>query len=206
MLEYVSTMKEAVLELNERIAVRVSNLRAERKLSLDALATRSGVSRSMISLVERGETSPTAVVLQKLAAGLGVSLVTLFDAPHESTAVPASPVARHDDQPEWRDPGSGYVRRSVSPPGVAQPQRIAEVHFPAGARVAFEGEPRGTVLHHQVWVLSGAIDVTHGKERFSLREGDCLALRVERPMMYHNPTRKPARYAVVQVTENVAGR
>src|SRR5262249_39036124 len=56
--------------VNQRIAVRVRQLRTARDMSLDALAERSGVSRSMISLIERGETSATAVLLEKLAAGL----------------------------------------------------------------------------------------------------------------------------------------
>ena len=102
-------------ELNERIAERVRDLRVAQGLSLEALATKSGVSRSMISLVERGESSPTAVVLDKLATGLGVVLASLFDAPAAAEA-PTGPIARRDEQPEWRDPASGYVRRSVSPP------------------------------------------------------------------------------------------
>jgi transcriptional regulator with XRE-family HTH domain len=67
--------------LHERIATRVRQMRAERGLTLEALAETSGVSRSMISLIERGESSPTAVVLEKLATGLGVMLPDLFEAP-----------------------------------------------------------------------------------------------------------------------------
>ena len=92
-------MKEPSSNLNQRIAGRVRELRAAKTLSLDALATKSGVSRSMISLVERGESSPTAVVLEKLAAGLNVSLASLFDPPATEEQVP-SPVARRKDQTE----------------------------------------------------------------------------------------------------------
>src|SRR4029453_2228359 len=80
-LDNLSIMKEVASDLSQRIAERVRSLRAERGLSLEALAARSGVSRSMISLVERGESSPTAVVLEKLATALGVTLASLFDAP-----------------------------------------------------------------------------------------------------------------------------
>src|SRR3989475_7693791 len=131
-------MGETASDLNQRIAERVRELRAARGLSLDALASKSGVSRSMISLVERGESSPTAAVLEKLAGGLGVVLASLFDAPAAAAQAPSGPVARRDDQPQWRDPASGYVRRNVSPPGVPQPMQIVEVRFPAGGRVAFE--------------------------------------------------------------------
>lgn len=65
MLENKSNMKEQEpVPLNDRIARRVRELRAARGLSLEALAAQSGVSRSMISLIERGESSPTAVVLE----------------------------------------------------------------------------------------------------------------------------------------------
>jgi transcriptional regulator with XRE-family HTH domain len=196
----------ASASLNARIADRVRELRAARGLSLDALATRSGVSRSMISVIERGESSPTAVVLEKLSVGLGVPLASLFDAPADGDALPTGPVARRVDQPAWRDPASGYVRRNVSPSGVGQPFQIVEVEFPPKARVAFETGPRDVRVDQQVWVLEGCIDVTWGDERFRLRDGDCLAMQLDRPVMFHNATRKPARYAVVLASEPTARR
>jgi len=66
-------------DINSRIADRVRALRADAGMSLEALAGKCDVSRSMISLIERGESSPTAVVLEKIAAGLGVSLAALFE-------------------------------------------------------------------------------------------------------------------------------
>jgi transcriptional regulator with XRE-family HTH domain len=198
-------MEATASGLNQRIAERVRELRAAQALSLDALASKSGVSRSMISLIERGESSPTAVVLEKLAAGLSVMLASLFDAPAAARA-PSGPVARRDDQPQWQDPASGYLRRNVSPPGVPQPMQIVEVQFPPGGRVAFEAGVRDMRVHQQVWVLEGAIDVTLGVERHRLREGDCLAMQLDRPTMFHNPARKPARYAVVIASDTPSRR
>lgn len=202
MVDTSSTMGEAASELNQRIAERVRELRAGQGLSLETLAGKSGVSRSMISLIERGESSPTAVVLEKLAAGLGVMLASLFDSPAAAAQTPSGPVARRDDQPLWRDPASGYLRRNVSPRGAAQPMQIVEVRFPAGGRVAFETGGRDMRVHQQVWVLEGTIDVTLGDERHRLREGDCLAMQLDCPTMFHNPTRKPTRYAVVIASED----
>jgi transcriptional regulator with XRE-family HTH domain len=190
-------MKEKALDLNQRIAGRVRELRAAHGLSLAALADRCAVSRSMISLVERGESSPTAVVLEKLSAGLGVTLASLFDPPANHARKKDGPLARRADQPSWRDPASGYVRRNVSPPGGAQPMQIVEVQFPAGGRVAFDNGGRDRRVHQQVWVLAGSMDITVGTERHRLETGDCLAMELDRPTMFHNPTRKAARYAVV---------
>src|SRR2546430_7794973 len=179
MMDSKSIMEETASDLNQRIAERVRELRAAHGFSLDALAGKSGVSRWMISLIERGEPSPTAVVLEKLAAGLGVMLASLFDSPAAAAPAPRGPVARRDDQPQWQDPASGYRRRNVSPPGVPQPMQIVEVQFPPRRRVAFENGGGDIRVHQQVWVLEGTIDVTLGAERHRLRAGDCLAMQLD---------------------------
>jgi transcriptional regulator with XRE-family HTH domain len=196
-------MKETSPGLDARIAGRVRELRAARALSLDALAARSGVSRSMISVIERGRGSATAVVLEKLAAGLDVTLAALFDPPSASTG---GPVARRAEQPAWRDPASGYLRRNVSPSGTSHPMQLVEVEFPPRARVAFESGPRDQRVYQQVWVLDGTIDVTVGDTRHRLRTGDCLAMQLGAPTMFHNPSRRTARYAVVTAPEIPARR
>jgi transcriptional regulator with XRE-family HTH domain len=199
-LEQSSTMTEDTpSSLHERIAGQVRQLRAARGLSLDALASHCGVSRSMISLIERGESSPTAVVLERLACGLGVPLAALFDA---APATAADPVARLAAQPLWRDPASGYLRRNVSPAGT--PVRIVEVEFPAGAEVAYETGARSPRVHQQIWVLEGRMQIRLGDTAHELATGDCLAHALDRPIVYSNPTRRPARYAVVLVHEAAA--
>ena len=183
----------ALAGVHERIAARVRDLRAAQGLSLEALAQISGVSRSMISLIERCESSPTAVVLERLATGLGVSLASLFDAPQPQL----DPVARLADQPLWQDPHSGYIRRNVSPAGAASPLQIVEVMFPPKARVTYETGAREVTVHQQVWVLDGQMEVTVGSTLHRLGTGDCLALVLTQPLSYFNPTQQITRYAVV---------
>jgi transcriptional regulator with XRE-family HTH domain len=186
-------------DVNARIAARVGRLRAERGHTLDALAERSGVSRSAISAIERGAANPTAVVLERLATGLDVPLASLFDGPAR-TATPAAtpgPLVRRADQLRWRDPQSGYVRRNVSPPGWPSPIRITEVELPPGATVAYETAERAVVIDQQLWVLAGEVEVTVGDEVHRLATGDCLAMRVDRPTAFHNPGDRVVRYAVV---------
>lgn len=194
-------MKEAVRDppasaATTRIAQRVSALRQQRGLSLEALAQRCNVSKSMISLIERGESSPTAVVLERLAAGLGVALASLFD----DGAAPASPLSRRDNQWHWRDPASGYIRRNLSPPNHPSPLRLAAVELPPGAGVLFDSVQRPTDIHQQVLVLDGVVEVTSGDEHFRLEAGDCLAMRLDRNNGFRNPGRKAARYIVAIAT------
>lgn len=183
--------------INGRIAKRVHSLRAGFGLSLDALAAKSSVSRSMLSLIERGESSPTAVVLEKIATALGVTLASLFD---DATA-PPRPLSRAAERFAWRDPQSGYVRTNISPPNFPSPIQIIEVTFPAGAKVAYETGPREVATHQQIWLQRGNLELTIGRTTHKLEEGDCLAMRLDEPVTFRNRTRKSARYIVV-ITAN----
>jgi transcriptional regulator with XRE-family HTH domain len=185
------------MDINHLIAQRLRELRDAQGFSLAALAERSGVSKSNISLIERGESSATATVLDKLSAALGVTVASLFEKPAEDAP---SPVSRCEDQPVWTDPGSGYVRRNLSP-AVYSPIQLVEVSFPAGQRVAYETSTRDVDVHQQVWIIEGTMEVTVGESTWTLATGDCLAMRLDQPIAYHNPTGKPARYLVSLVTQ-----
>lgn len=188
-------------DINARIAKRVRARRADLGMSLDALAAECGVSRSTISLVERGETSPTAVVLEKIATGLGVPLASLFD----DDSASAEPVSRRGDRTIWRDPQSGYVRCNISPANVPSPIQLVEVMLPAGASVAYETGARDVRIHQQIWVQDGVIEVTLGNLTYHLSADDCFAMQLNQPITYHNPTNQAARYIVVVATEPVYG-
>jgi transcriptional regulator with XRE-family HTH domain len=183
--------------INSRIAHRVRALRTELGLTLDALAAKCDVSRSMLSLVERGESSATAVVLEKISAGLGVPLAALFD----DSSAPASPVSRRDDRKAWRDPQSGYVRCNISPANFSSPIQIVNVTLPAGAKVAYETGARDTTVHQQIWIQTGSIEVSVGRVTYRLHEDDCLAMQLNEPTTFRNRTRKPARYIVVVASD-----
>jgi transcriptional regulator with XRE-family HTH domain len=188
---------EAASPINARIAGRVRALRDARGLSLDALAAKCAVSRSMLSVIERGESSPTAVVLEKIATGLGVPLARLFD---DVTAL-ASPVSHSSERTSWRDPQSGYVRRNISPPNFPSPIQVVEVLLPPGARVAYETGAREVSIHQQIWVQEGELEVRVGRLTHQLGEDDCLAMQLSEPTAFRNTGRRATRYIVVLSTE-----
>lgn len=186
--------------LHERIAETLRTLRAERGLSLESLAQASGVSRSALSLIERGQSSPTAIVLDKIAAGLGITLGKLFSQSGGANGAPVTPLARRAEQIAWTDPGSGYVRRAVSPMNFPSPVQLVDVEFPPGARVAFESVSPTPDFHQQVWILDGEMTLTTGDVTWHLKTGDCLAMTLEQPTIFYNPTSHFTRYCVVMVS------
>ncbi len=182
------------MDITTRLARRLKTLREAQGWSLEALAERSGVSRSNISLIERGQSSPTATVLDRLSAGLGVTLASLFEEP-APPAAPASPLARVAEQPLWTDPASGYVRRNVSP-SAPSPIQLVDVRFPAGQRVAYDATPRDEAVHQQVWMIDGVMSLSVGGSAWRLEAGDCLAMTLDVPIVFHNPGPREARYLV----------
>ncbi len=188
------------IELDQRLGMRIKTLRQARNLTLDMLAGRSGVSRAMISRVERGESSATAALLDRICAGLGIVLSALFrDDDH------AGPLVRRADQPVWTDPASGYVRHNVSPPGTGSGIEIVDVEMPAGARVLLDAPRSGFRLDQQIWVLAGEIVIGIGEREHRLGAGDCLAMLLDGPISFHNPGEGPARYAVVLTAADSRG-
>ena len=187
------------MDIDTLLADRVRDLRKARGATLDKLAQRSGVSRSMISLIERGASSPTAAVLSKLAAALEVPLAALFDnAPADADGAP-SPLARVADQSCWTDPASGYQRRHLTPTGLGAPLELVEVTFPAGQSVTFDNAtrlPAHLAPHQQLWLLEGRMTLTVGSQTWQLAAGDCLAMAVNQPIVFTNPGYAPARYVL----------
>lgn len=192
------------MDVDSLLSQRIRELRKSRNYTLDQLAEISGVSRSMISLIERHETSPTAAVLNKLADALGVSLPALFSL--ESDDGEKLPVSRVADQPVWKDPASGYVRRSLSPVRWESPIELVEVTFSAGETVAFNSPIRSVTIHQQVWILEGKMHITVGAQTWQLGTGDCLAMELGNHIVFHNPSRKPARYVLALTSSALAAR
>jgi len=147
----------------------------------------------MISAIERGESSPTAHVLDKLAAGLNVSMASLFaDDPEPNS----SPLSRRDQQRQWKDPATGYVRRNLSPAKFPSAIELAEVLLPPKTSVAFEPPAGRRAYDQQIFVIEGRIEVRMRDAVHALAAGDCLAMRVDEASSFRNPLAKAARYLV----------
>jgi transcriptional regulator with XRE-family HTH domain len=180
------------MTIDELLSTRVRALRKQRGYTLEVLAQRSGVSRSMISLIERGQTSATAAVLGKLAQALQVPLAALFA--DERQAQAPQPLARAAVQPRWRDPATGYERRQLSPVGFPAPFEMVEVVFPPGQRVAFDNGLRSQPLHQQLWLLQGELQLSLGTQSWHLQAGDCLAMVLNQTLVFSNLGTESARY------------
>lgn len=151
------------------LADELKRHRKERGLSLEALADLSGVSRSMISKVERAEAAPSTTVLSRLAEALGVTFSRLMSPPteREMLFIPAA------SQPILRDGESGFLRRCISPvlPGRGIDWVLNTVP-PGGGSGRFVGHKRG--VSEYIYVLQGRLEAHVGEKTVVLEEGDSL--------------------------------
>ncbi|MCW8087948.1 XRE family transcriptional regulator [Roseococcus sp. MDT2-1-1] len=191
----MSTMMTEPDPLGALLAARIRREREARGWSIAELAEQSGVSRAMISKVERAEASPTASLLGRLSGALGLTVSTLLARAEADGG--AGRLARAAEQQLWTDPETGYLRRSLTPPG-ADPELVL-VELPPGARVDYPAASYALLRGQCVWVLSGRLVVTEGEEDTALGPGDCLAYDLSRPQdcALSNPSgRQACRYLV----------
>ena len=181
------------VDLENAIGERIRQLRTERGMTLEDLASASAVSRAMISRIERAEASPTAPLLARICAALGQSLSSFFAMEEPG----GSPFAARAAQPVWRDPEIGYERRAVSPPGTGSPVDVVVVEFPPGGRASFPPQQASRAMSQHVWLLEGVMEMTTADGLFRLAPGDCLYMNVGEGHSFHNPGDVPARYAVI---------
>lgn len=152
----------------DRLGTHLRDRRRARGLTLDALASASGVSRSMISDVERGAKSPTVLVLARLATALGTTVSHLLGEDLPAPVI-ALPVTR---QPAITD-AAGWQRRILSPalPGVEF--ELIRTTVPPGVAVGeFAAHAPGS--REYVAVETGSLAVTLDGDEHRLATGDAL--------------------------------
>jgi transcriptional regulator with XRE-family HTH domain len=180
--------------IDARIGARIRIERENRGWSLTDLAQRSGVSRAMINKVERGDASPTASLLGRLAGAFGLTLSMLF-ARTETDHI--GRLVRAKEQFCWTDPETGYVRRQIAPaPGSDIPLDVVQVELPVGATVSFPARNYVSV-RQLLWVSSGCLTFIEGEVVHTLRVGDCLELGPPADCTFRNDQSAPCRYVVI---------
>ena len=172
-----------------RIARRIQLERTSRGWSLADLAGKSGVAKASISKIERGEVSPSAGILVRIAAAFDLTLAGLLLRAEET-----SRLFRLADQPQWTDPKTGYVRRQIFR-NPSYPLEVTEVEMPPGKKVSFPASSYMN-LKHVVWVEEGELVLIEGGERNVLKAGDSLGFGPPFDVTYANESKKPCRYIV----------
>jgi transcriptional regulator with XRE-family HTH domain len=150
-----------------RLGEQVRALRRERGWTLEMLAERSGVSRAMISKLERGEKNPTLVVAAKVAEGLGMNLSRLVGVEEKRKVV----VVPRGKGMTMRDPETGFERQLLSPSLGGCGVEFMRNVVPEGS-TSGELPPHRSGVEEYVVVERGRLRAILGGEEYVLEEGD----------------------------------
>lgn len=161
--------------------------RHDRRLSLDDLSARSGVSRAALSQIEGARTNPTLSVLWKIAVGLEIPFHDLLGTNAQSTVL----VLRATDTPPLRSADGRTQSRLLSPGGSDTTTEIYELRFQPKARLDSEPHARGTA--ETLVVLVGSVRVGVGEAIYDLSAGDSVYFRADTRHHYENRGTREAR-------------
>ena len=175
-----------------RLGERVRDLRRGRGLTLNGLAELSGVSRAMISKLERGEKNPTLVVAAKLAEGLGVTLSRLagMEERREVAVVP------RERRMIMRDPETGFERQLLSPNFAGLGVEFIRNKIPKGS-TSDDFPPHRRGVEEHVVVERGTLRAVLGGKEYLLKEGDALYFEADVPHRFDNAGEGECSYYLV---------
>ncbi|WP_170469710.1 helix-turn-helix domain-containing protein [Ruegeria arenilitoris] len=150
-----------------RLPARLKEARRAKGLSLEAVANLSGVSRSMVSQIERGESSPTISTLWNLTRALQVDFAGLLE---DANSADQIEVLRNSEVPSIDNMGQNCRIRILSPPEEAGGHEVYDIQFDKGG--ALNSQPHARGAREQLTVLEGAVRVTSGSAVSNLKQGD----------------------------------
>ncbi len=171
-----SVMTENSDEILTRLPARLKEARRSQGLSLEAVANLSGVSRSMVSQIERGESSPTIATLWNLTRALQVDFAGLLE---DGDAVDRIEVLRSSEAPGIDNMGQGCRILILSPPEEAGGHEVYDISFEKDG--ALNSQPHARGAREQLTVLEGAVQVRSGSAVTNLNVGDTARYAADIP-------------------------
>jgi transcriptional regulator with XRE-family HTH domain len=174
-------------DLARRVADGLRRYRADRRLSLDELSARSGVSRAALSQIEGGRTNPTLSVLWKIAVGLEIQFHDLLG----TTGDEAVLTLRAGDTPPLRSADGRTESRLLSPGGASTDTEVYELRLVPKANLRSDPHARGTT--ETLVVLSGSLRLVVGSVQYDLAVGDSAFFRADVAHAYENRSNRETR-------------
>ncbi|WP_425060229.1 HTH-type transcriptional regulator SutR [Sporomusa carbonis] len=166
-------------DLNLIIAGNLKRIREDKKLSLEKVADMTGVSKSMLGQIERGESNPTINTIWRIATGLKVSFTSLINSPQVDAII----VHKSDVEPLLEDNGK-YTVYPVFPYEDGRRFEMYIVEIEKGGY--YSRDTHGENTQEFITVVDGQLTVLTNNKEYRVNKGDSITFRADRPHAYHN--------------------
>lgn len=178
------------MNITNVVAINVKRLREQKKLTLNAAAEATGVSRSMLAQIEKGEVNPTIPVLWKIANGLKVSFTSLIESPSEGIGI----VRSGETEPLIEDEGR-YKNYPVFP--FATDKLFETYRILIEPNGHLEALPHLMGAEEYITVFTGEIEITVDDETFVLSKGDSIRFFADVAHGYKNLSETEAELSML---------
>ena len=178
------------MDITNTIAANTKQIREQKKLTLDAAASITGVSRSMLAQIEKGEVNPTISVLWKIANGYKVSFTSLVEEKDSAVSV-----IRLSDMQPLKEDGGRYLNYPVF---AFDEQKLFETYrivIQAGGALSAQPHLRGAVEY--ITVFAGEVKITAGEDQMLLSKGDSIRFSADVPHGYQNAGTETAELSML---------
>lgn len=175
----------------------IRETRVQRGMTLDQLAVSSGVSKSMLSQIERGQANPTFAVLWGITRALGIDIADLTAGHAEEVPPGRVDVVRHVGVPQTKSRDGLCTLRILSPPHLAGEMEWYDITFEPGGLLDSPPHARGAFEH--LSVIEGALDVTSGGDTQRIGDGEVARYAADVPHRIANSSGKRARALLVLI-------
>lgn len=175
-------ISEAVDSLSQLLSQRLKSLRNKHGWTLEKLAAFSGVSRSMLSQIERGTVNPTLEVTCRIARAFGISIGELVEEPWLGSSIKK---IHHNDPTYLYRRDSQCTIRTLSPLNTEKSAEFYELTISPNAELRSAAHSEGT--NEFLTVEKGSVSVLSGTDSCKLRKGDSAHYRADRDHVISNP-------------------
>lgn len=176
--------------INLVLANNLKALRDSRKLSLDKLAEITGISKTMLGQIERGESNPSITTVWKIANGLKISFTSLINEPQSDTVI----VPKSEIQPLIEDSGRFRIY-TFFPFEDGRRFEMYTVEIDQGGYLSADGHTEGT--EEFISVIEGELTIRVNNEEFTVTQGNSIRFKADRPHAYHNSGQGMAKLSMV---------
>lgn len=177
-------------EMSYMISANLKQIRKEKKLSLDMVSEMTGVSKSMLGQIERGESSPTIATLWKIATGLHISFTALLEGQEKETEI----ITKADVVPLYSD--EGHFRLFPFFP-YDDTRRFEHVYIELDVGSVSCSAPHETGTEEFMIVTQGAVRLKVGEKEYEIKEGNAIGYAADHPHEYANVGEGLARLCMV---------
>lgn len=165
--------------MSSRISTNLKKIRTEKKLSLDSAATMTGVSKSMLGQIERGESSPTIATLWKIATGLHISFTALLEGESMETEI----IHKKDIHALLSDEGR-FRLFPFFPYDDTRHFEMLQIEMDEGSCSSSAPHEDGT--EELILVSQGTIRITVGEKQYTVEAGNGIRYMANQHHIYEN--------------------